>query len=58
MSVLFIDQVSEGKSKVVFVGITCGLSAPFVAGQLEHCMDHADVFVPVLVGFNPAHLAR
>lgn len=51
-------QVSEGKKKVVFVGITCGLSAPYVAGQLEYCMDRSEVFTPVLIGFNPSHLAR
>ncbi|XP_070556809.1 glucokinase regulatory protein-like [Ptychodera flava] len=53
-----LEEVSKGKSKVVFIGITCGLSAPFVAGQLEYCMDHPDKFVPVLLGFNPVDLAR
>ena len=32
--------------------------APFVAGQLAHCLDNQAVFTPILMGFNPAHLAR
>jgi len=40
------------------VGITCGLSAPYVAGQLDFCMEHLDRFVPVLIGFNPVDAAR
>lgn len=43
---------------MLFVGITCGLSAPYVAGQLEYCMSHPDVFIPVLLGFNPVNQAR
>ncbi|XP_072017451.1 glucokinase regulatory protein-like [Amphiura filiformis] len=43
---------------VLFVGITCGLSAPYVAGQLDHCIDHLDYFTPVVLGFNPINLAR
>ena len=40
------------------MGITCGLSAPYVAGQLDFCMEHLDRFVPVLIGFNPVDSAR
>nr|XP_006825582.1 PREDICTED: glucokinase regulatory protein-like [Saccoglossus kowalevskii] len=53
-----LKQVSQGKRKVLFIGITCGLSAPFVAGQLDYCMDNLDKFTPVLLGFNPLNLAR
>ncbi|KAH3695439.1 glucokinase regulatory protein-like isoform X2 [Dreissena polymorpha] len=53
-----LKKVSTGKTKVVFVGITCGLSAPYVAGQLDYCLDHPEVFIPVLLGFNPTSLAR
>lgn len=52
-----LKQVSEGKDRVLFIGITCGLSAPYVAGQLQYCMDNAQ-FIPVLMGFNPENLAR
>ncbi|XP_053394873.1 glucokinase regulatory protein-like [Mercenaria mercenaria] len=52
-----LKKVSEGKTRVLYIGITCGLSAPYVAGQLEYCMDNPK-FVPVLLGFNPENLAR
>uniref|UniRef100_A0A8D0PWL6 Glucokinase regulatory protein n=1 Tax=Sus scrofa TaxID=9823 RepID=A0A8D0PWL6_PIG len=32
--------------------------APFVAGQMDYCMDNPAVFLPVLVGFNPVSMAR
>ena len=44
--------------KVVFVGITCGLSAPYVAGQLDYALKHRDRFHSVLLGFNPIEGAR
>ncbi|KAL8184164.1 UNVERIFIED_CONTAM: hypothetical protein K2H54_008054 [Gekko kuhli] len=53
-----LNKVCEGKKKVVFFGISCGLSAPYVAGQLDFCMNNLDIFVPVLVGFNPVSMAR
>ncbi|XP_075057122.1 glucokinase regulatory protein [Mixophyes fleayi] len=53
-----LDKVCEGKKKVIFIGISCSLSAPFIAGQLDHCMKNLDVFLPVLVGFNPVAMAR
>lgn len=48
------------------IGITCGLSAPYVAGQVDHILDVADAHDPrdgatdsaILMGFNPAALAR
>ncbi|XP_038655879.1 glucokinase regulatory protein isoform X2 [Scyliorhinus canicula] len=51
-------KISERKKKVMFIGISCGLSAPFVAGQLDVCMNNLDKFIPVLVGFNPINMAR
>ncbi|XP_066480017.1 glucokinase regulatory protein [Tiliqua scincoides] len=53
-----LNKVCEGKKKVIFFGISCGLSAPYVAGQLDFCMNNLDIFVPVLVGFNPLSMAR
>ncbi|RXM33478.1 Glucokinase regulatory protein [Acipenser ruthenus] len=32
--------------------------APFIAGQLDFCLNNLDVFTPVLVGFNPVNMAR
>uniref|UniRef100_A0A087YCJ3 SIS domain-containing protein n=1 Tax=Poecilia formosa TaxID=48698 RepID=A0A087YCJ3_POEFO len=58
LGALCLKKVSEGKKRVLFVGVSCGLSAPFVAGQLDFCLRHPDVYTPVLVGFNPAHQAR
>lgn len=58
LGMLTLKQVCEGKKHVLFVGISCGLSAPFVAGQLDFCLQHLDVYTPVLIGFNPAHQAR
>ena len=49
------------------IGITCGLSAPYVAGQVDHILDVADSGrtaadgakdSAILMGFNPAALAR
>lgn len=34
------------------------MKAPFVAGQLDFCLNNLDIFTPVLIGFNPAHMAR
>ncbi|XP_073905493.1 glucokinase regulatory protein isoform X2 [Castor canadensis] len=53
-----LKKVASGKKKVIVIGISAGLSAPFVAGQMDYCMDHTDVFLPVLVGFNPVSMAR
>lgn len=58
LGVLSLKKVCEGKKRVLFIGISCGLSAPFVAGQLDFCLQHPEVYMPVLVGFNPAHQAR
>lgn len=51
-------EVSRNKKRVLFIGITCGLSAPYVAGQLDYCIRHLDIFIPVLLGFNPVNQAR
>ncbi|CAD5113635.1 DgyrCDS2797 [Dimorphilus gyrociliatus] len=51
-------KATEGFNKVIFIGVTCGLSAPFVAGQLDYCLNNTDKFIPVLIGFNPINLAR
>ena len=46
-------------SRVAYFGITCGLSAPYVAGQLEHCLSsEKEKLIPVILGFNPIESAR
>nr|XP_015808016.2 glucokinase regulatory protein [Nothobranchius furzeri] len=58
LGMLSLKKACEGKKRVLFFGISCGLSAPFVAGQLNFCLQNLDVFTPVLLGFNPVHQAR
>uniref|UniRef100_A0A8C8DFZ2 Glucokinase regulatory protein n=1 Tax=Oryzias sinensis TaxID=183150 RepID=A0A8C8DFZ2_9TELE len=58
LGMLSLQKVCEGKKKVLFIGVSCGLSAPFVAGQLDFCLQHPEVYTPVLLGFNPTHQAR
>jgi N-acetylmuramic acid 6-phosphate (MurNAc-6-P) etherase len=53
-----LESTAEGLDKVLYVGITCGLSAPFVGGQVEYCLQHPQRFTPYLLGFNPATQAR
>jgi N-acetylmuramic acid 6-phosphate (MurNAc-6-P) etherase len=53
-----LESLTQGKSRVLYIGITCGLSAAYVAGQLDYCMAHLDKFLPVLIGFNPVICAR
>uniref|UniRef100_F6Z539 Glucokinase regulator n=1 Tax=Monodelphis domestica TaxID=13616 RepID=F6Z539_MONDO len=53
-----LKKVAAGKKRVIVIGISVGLSAPFVAGQMDFCMSNPDIFLPVLVGFNPINMAR
>ena len=56
--VAMLERAIEGKTRVLYIGITCGLSAPVVAAQLHRCMKTPDVTQCVLLGFNPPALAR
>ena len=51
-------NTAEGLDNVLYVGISCGLSAPYIGGQVEYCLQHPDRFTPYLLGFNPAEQAR
>jgi N-acetylmuramic acid 6-phosphate (MurNAc-6-P) etherase len=53
-----LQRVTESLERVLFMGITCGVSAPFVGGQLDYCLDNPQKFTPVLIGFNPISMAR
>lgn len=53
-----LEKATVEKSQVLYVGITCGLSAPFVAGQLDYCIKHLTKYTPVLIGFNPSNMSR
>eukprot|EP00045_Choanoeca_perplexa_P017294 m.248304 g.248304 ORF g.248304 m.248304 type:complete len:562 (+) comp17501_c1_seq1:50-1735(+) len=53
-----VEEMAQGCRKVVVLGITCGLSAPFVGGQLQLALDHPEVYTPILLGFNTVDQAR
>eukprot|EP00698_Gefionella_okellyi_P001337 TRINITY_DN11283_c0_g1_i1.p1 TRINITY_DN11283_c0_g1~~TRINITY_DN11283_c0_g1_i1.p1 ORF type:complete len:598 (-),score=135.62 TRINITY_DN11283_c0_g1_i1:681-2447(-) len=53
-----LRRITSGASKVLYVGITCGFSAPYVAAQVQFALDLPAVFSACLVGFNPLERAR
>jgi N-acetylmuramic acid 6-phosphate (MurNAc-6-P) etherase len=52
-----LRNATAGKDDVFYVGITCGLSAPYIAAQLEEMLPRNDGHA-VLLGFNPVELSR
>lgn len=52
-----LQAVIEGKKRVLYIGVTCGLSAPYVAGQLLQLSKRKGA-QSVLLGFNPEERAR
>ena len=60
-----IQRADAVGSPVMVIGVTCGMSAPYIAGQLDYTLRQiarADTsmadFTSCLVGFNPTSLAR
>lgn len=53
-----LEEAVAGADDVLYIGITCGLSAPYIAGQLEHILSGKINGHVVLLGFNPVELAR
>lgn len=53
-----LAKAAEGASHVFYVGITCGLSAPYVAGQIDSFLKNEVSGYAVLLGFNPEEFAR
>ena len=51
-----LAKIVECSDEVLFFGITCGLSAPYVAGQVDYALGQSNV-TTVLVGFNPIEMA-
>jgi len=49
--------IISGKKQVLYIGVTCGLSAPYVAGQL-HQLSRRPNAQSILMGFNPEQGAR
>ncbi len=52
-----LQKVLDGCPSFVFIGISCGLSAPYVAGQVHWAMEQPGT-TTCMLGFNPASLAR
>lgn len=52
-----LRPILEQASNLFYVGVTCGLSAPYIAGQIEELLPRDNCF-SVLMGFNPLELAR
>jgi N-acetylmuramic acid 6-phosphate (MurNAc-6-P) etherase len=55
--------IADSNTKFVFIGITCGFSAPFVGGQLDLCLNYSNIndnqcICCGIMGFNPARMAR
>ena len=59
---------THGRDGGMLIGVTCGLSAPYVAGQLDYMMDvissktsvgtSSSSYSVSVIGFNPVHLSR
>lgn len=52
-----LEAAAGGAGDVIFVGTTCGFSAPYIGGQIDACLGRDDRHA-VLLGFNPVELAR
>ena len=57
-SVRDLEEAAAGFDEVFYIGITCGMSAPYIAGQLEHMLNGRMKGHAVLMGFNPVEMAR
>ncbi len=53
-----LKAAAAGAEEIFYVGITCGLSAPYIAGQLSHMLNDGVSGHSVLLGFNPLEFAR
>jgi N-acetylmuramic acid 6-phosphate (MurNAc-6-P) etherase len=53
-----VTSTQDDEALIVFIGITCGMSAPYVAAQLDECLSLGSRLVPVLIGFNPIEASR
>ena len=63
------SKMEHEDGEIVYIGITCGLSAPYVAGQIDWLLhkklsfekdgrDSNDKINIILIGFNPSSQAR
>lgn len=56
-AIVDLRPLVEGKRRILYVGATCGLSAPYVASQLLYLSRRRAAHC-VLLGFSPADRAR
>ncbi len=56
-AIVDLKNVIGTAKHVVYVGVTCGFSAPYIASQLEFTTRKKNYF-SVLLGFNPVERAR
>ena len=52
-----LAAITDDADMVLYIGISCGFSAPYIAGQLDYASDRENFF-SILIGFNPPELAR
>lgn len=52
-----LKALTDGADSILYIGITCGFSAPYIGGQLDYLMEKENAF-SILLGFNPVELAR
>lgn len=52
-----LKEISDTKSEIILITISCGLSAPYSAGQVEYGLQQSN-FTTGLMGFSPVALAR
>ncbi|GAB4324165.1 MAG: hypothetical protein Kow0059_19670 [Candidatus Sumerlaeia bacterium] len=52
-----LQRLEQPERTIVYIGITCGCSAPYIAAQLDYAMTRPN-FITVLLGFNPVERAR
>jgi len=50
-------ESNDTDQHILLIGISCGLSAPYVMGQIQHAMSDPRYNI-VLMGFNSAEFAR
>ncbi|EDQ84679.1 uncharacterized protein MONBRDRAFT_12567 [Monosiga brevicollis MX1] len=53
-----LQNLVDRYDKLLYIGITCGLSAPYVAGQLHAGLRSPTKTRLAVLGFNPLRLAR
>jgi N-acetylmuramic acid 6-phosphate (MurNAc-6-P) etherase len=52
-----LEALAGDAEKILYIGVTCGFSAAYIAGQLDYSSDREQYF-SILMGFNPPELAR